>query len=457
MEREVQAFLVSSADRKIKQILKEFSQKEYGNMEYGEEIGRLLSEKVIEVPNPQIWVEDEYFTNSTIFSLTNMAKFPWTYSARPTTISIPVDNYYFGKNVMDAVKDVIFYDRALGEWTNMFHRMMRYYPTHTIEVHDFTHALFTFWAKATFELLEKVEEHHKRFFTHKMINQFLASLLYKDYEDSNYVTPNIKLIGYDLIGLQTQIMLWNLDRFEERFQPPASFIVGCLYEYYQRFWYDFSTPLRSVANMGANVKIVPIELRHTKDIEEKPLRTIQSLESIFMKVNTKRFSKMFKAAMEGSSLTEILNMLDSVNEQTKKHIELATKYEKTNAKVKYSNEFDLEERNIKTMLKRGISFTEYKYSYDILPSGKIFSEVILNMDEFRRVFPTATQKQFVDVYNMAQTINSCRRSFANRFERDDWDLLVTINGDCTKYLKTLNEVTEKLCSDNMDNYKVRLK
>ena len=109
------------------------------------------------------------------------------------------------------------------------------------------------------------------------------------------------------------------------------------------------------------------------------------------------------------------------------------------------------------MLKRGISFTEYKYSYDILPSGKVFSEVILNMNEFHRVFPTATQKQFVDVYNMAQTINSCRRSFANRFERDDWDLLVTINGDCTKYLKTLNEVTEKLCSDNMDNYKVRLK
>ena len=463
MEREVQAFLVTSANRRISKIIEEFSQKEYGNKEYADEINKLINANVIEIPNPQIWVEDEYFTNSTKFSLTHMAKFPWSYSARPTSYSIPVDNPHFGEKVMDSKKDVIFYDRALAEWTNMFHKLFRYYPTHTIEVPDFSHALLTFWAKSNWELLDKVEEHHKRFFTHKLINQFISSLLYKENEN---IEPNVTFVFYDVIGLQTQSMLWNLDRFEERFMPPASFITGCDYGTYQGLWKDFISPLRSLAAMGSGVKVPHVDFRHTTDIPDDRFREMQSLISIFNKVNTKRFSVMFKNILKGDSLEEVLKELDELNTTTPRHTKKALKNKKENEETEYTQEFVLEDKNISVMERRGCTFSSYNYSIDLLPDCKIFSEVIINMEKFYQLFPAATEKQFIDVYNMAQAVNAARRSFATKYtDRNDWQLLVRIKDghiantsrakDGIIKMTCIDEVTDKLRSDNMDNYTVR--
>ena len=78
-EEKLQKVLVDSANRRIQSVLHDYCVKTFNSEKYYSYVNTNLETKVIEIPNPQMWIEDDYITNSTTFSLLNVAKEPYTF------------------------------------------------------------------------------------------------------------------------------------------------------------------------------------------------------------------------------------------------------------------------------------------------------------------------------------------------------------------------------------------
>ena len=146
-KEKIQKILVDSANNEISNILKKYCKEQFNSEQYYLYMKENLDNKVIEIPNPQLWVEDGYLTNSTVLSMMDIARNPYTYCLQPCNYDIPVDEKNFGENRMGEVTDSVFYERYLGECVTIFKNLESYYPTHEIEVHDFSYMLYTLWKK----------------------------------------------------------------------------------------------------------------------------------------------------------------------------------------------------------------------------------------------------------------------------------------------------------------------
>ena len=136
-EGKLQKVLVDSAKRKIREYLKEYCLETFNSEQYFNYVMENIRTGVLTIPNPQIWVEDNYITNSTTFSLLNVAKEPYSFSQQPASYQIPIDEKNFGENMMGEVTDGVFFSRYVAECLTVLKKIEEFYPTHTIEVHDF--------------------------------------------------------------------------------------------------------------------------------------------------------------------------------------------------------------------------------------------------------------------------------------------------------------------------------
>ena len=111
------------------------------------------------------------------------------------------------------------------------------------------------------------------------------------------------------------------------------------------------------------------------------------------------------------------------------------------------------------MKKRGINFVNYNFQVNLTPYNKVLSEVIINMDEFRKQYPSCTEQQFKEVYLMAQAINSCKREMKSSFKkRKNWALCVKVeSGEKPfEFTELLDKLTTELRSEQMDNFITRV-
>lgn len=445
--KKLQKVLVESANNKIETILKNYCYKKYNSLDYFNLIKENLRLGVIEIPNPQIWVEDEYITNSTNFSLMNIAKEPRTFCQQPVNYDIPVDEPNFGENRMGATRSLIFYERYLAECENIIRLIESFYPTHTIEVPDFGFALCTLWIKTTFSLMKKVKPHYKKFFTHRMINQFITSLAYNASDE----TPNIKFVTYDAFGLMSQGVEWKYQEFKNRFNNDASFITLCTHDVYQDFMNDFLAPLRSLKSIRKGFLLPNIEFREVEKLDNNTYKLLQGLLSGQMDSMNPILHSAFNMLVNGESINKVLKILkDKIPPETYKRIKthISNNADRTDLIYKYN----FLEKNIKAMENKGVTFAKYDKNIPLLPPTDIFSEVILNMDKFKEQYPSQSEQQFIEVYLMAQTINACRRTFVKKYLRKNWNLCVKMNGNAIPFLNTLQEVNEKLISEELDNF-----
>ena len=117
------------------------------------------------------------------------------------------------------------------------------------------------------------------------------------------------------------------------------------------------------------------------------------------------------------------------------------------------------EKNVALMKKRGINFVNYNFQVNLTPYNKVLSEVIINMDEFRKQYPSCTEQQFREVYLMAQAINSCKRDMKSSFKkRKNWALCVKVeSGEKPfEFAELLDKLTTELRSEQMDNFITRV-
>lgn len=452
--KKVQKFLVDSALFKAKELLTEYCEHNMNSISYAGFIFQHIMNNVLEIPNIQIWVEDDYLTNSTQMCLMEVARHPYTYTVQPADYSVPNDNKHFGNNVMGSVSDAIYYGRALAEYTNIIHRLLGYYPTHTVEIEDFSFAMINVWERARAVLLRGVPEHQKRFFTHHLLNQFIMSLAY----DKDDYPPNIKLAFYDCIGTQTQCVMWNYNTFKDRFNPGCDFKCHVSYDAYDGFIFDILGPIRSIKSVRGNCALPTIEFRQASNITKEEFKNVQGIMSDKVLRNAKALKEMFLTAMTGDMelLKEVVKVQTN-SEKTRARIgRIAEKYE-TFLLRDMTNDFGFPANNIKQIERKGGVFTTYEHNIDLLKYGKNFSEVILNMKDFEREYPSMSEQQFSEVYLMAQTINMVRRSFVKNFKRDDWDLVVRIipNGEFT-FNTVVEELNKQLHSQYMDNFVTRI-
>lgn len=418
----VQKYLVDRANHEIDNILKSYCTERFRSIAYYEVIKDMLDKKVLEIPNPQIWVDDSYFTNSTTFSLMQVAKKPFTYATVPVNYSIPNDNPNFADDAMDSTTAPAFYDRYLAEITNLFHMLREYYPTHTINVYDFGLALFCVWESATTQLLAEVKPKYKRFFTHHMLNQFITALSYP----VKGLNPNIKLILYDEIGLLTQSVNWRKDGFWTRFKPAAQFNTTCKHEWYTGFMYDFVAPLRSLKAILKPYRLPDIEIREVKEFDLNSFYALQWLCDCQRRTNSLAVYDAFVELAMNNDVEGARRIMEAYKEN-QRATRLNTFIKKSEkAKINFRYE-EFTDRNRKVMDRRGIKFAQYDFTMDLLPEGRIFSEVIINMDNFRREFPSRAVQNFKEIYLMAEAINSARRTFIKKYPRPEWALCTKIN------------------------------
>lgn len=449
----LQKVLVDSANRKIQETLQQYCKKVYHSDQYYLYMKENLDTNVIEIPNPQIWVsKDSYLTNSTVFSMLNIAKEPYTYCQQLCKYEIPVDEPNFGEGELGEVKDFIFYHRYLAECIKVFNELNSFYPTHMVEVHDFSYMLYTLWVKTNMSLLRKVPEHYKHFFTRGMINQFLTSLTSLKVEEN----PNIKFIMYDPIGLATQCAQIKYNCFKSRFNCEFSPIAGFTDRDYRAFMKDIINPLRSVKALQKDFKYWNIEFREVTEFNEKIYHDLQGLFEGQRGSLNKILYTAFTELVNGSPIETVLEILKDVVEDSTYNSICRYLEEYRNTEFTYKYEFN--PRALENMKKRSIAFTQYEYSLNLLPPYKVFSEVIINMDEFRKQYPSCTEQLFSEVYLMAQAINSCRRTFVKKYKREDWGLCVKIiSGEKPfEFTKLVEDLTTKLCSEQMDNFTVRI-
>ena len=452
-EYKLQKVLVDSANRRVEEYLSKYCVDTYNSSQYFSYMKENLSTKVLEVPNPQIWVEDDYITNSTTFSLLNIAKEPYSFSQQPASYQIPVDEKNFGKNMMGEVTDGVFFSRYIAECITVLNKINQFYPTHQIEVHDFSFALYTLWNRTNMMLLKRVPDHYKKFFTHHMINPFMTSLVCKR---EGYL-PNIKLIIYDSIGTIAQCSQRKAEAFSNRFRNSYDLISICDYDMYEAFIEELIAPLRSRKTINKYFRYWDMEYRAVKKFNETSYHNIQAL----MEGQAGSMNKITHTALEmladNTPISKVLKVLkSSVSTHTYNSIcnHLEMNKEKT---FSYKHEF--KEKNVKLMAERGVSFVNYDFNVNLLPHARVLSEVIINMDEFRKQYPSCTEQQFTEIYLMAQAINSCKRNMKSSFKkRRGWALCVKIiTGEKPfEFTELVENLTTKLRSEQMDNFITRI-
>lgn len=445
----VQKYLVDRANNEIHNILKSYCRERFHSLDYYEVIKDMLDKKVIEIPNPQIWVDDSYFTNSTTFSLMQVAKKPYTYATIPVDYSVPNDNPHFAEDAMDSTTAPAFYDRYLAELTNLFHLLREYYPTHRINVYDFGLALFTVWESATTQLLAEVKPKYKRFFTHHMLNQFITALSYPVGD----INPNINLILYDEIGLLTQSVNWRKNGFWTRFKPAPQFNTTCKHEWYTGFMYDLMGPMRSMKAILKPYRLPDIEIREVKEFDLTSFHALQWLCECQRRTNSLAVYDAFTELAVNNDVEGARRIMEVYGEgqRTSRLNAFIRNCKKEKMDFRYAG---LEEKNKKVMDRRGIIFTEYDFTMDLLPEGRIFSEVMINMDNFRREFPSRALQNFREVYLMAEAINSARRTFIKKFPRPEWVLCTKINvgSEDFEFADVAQQLNEQIKSDSGDNF-----
>lgn len=459
MEREkIQKYLVDSANREIKEKLKKYCQKEIKSLSYYDAISKNLDTGVIRVPNPQIWVCDDYVTNSTTFSMMNLARDPFSYKALTVSQVVPRDEENFGENMMGATSEPIFYERYLADCSNILHKIASYYPTDTIEVHDFGLAMFTFWVKSTYSLLRGVQDHHKKFFTQRMFNQFIHSLVY----DKNEPAPNINLYLYDVVGTIAQCSYWKKTTFINRFKPNSSFATVCSYDSYEAYFTDILTALRSARALLSAYSLFPITYFEVRGFDNEVFKNINNIMCGTINSTNERIYDAIQMLWKNIPMKEVMKFLKKeLSEKSYTSVKSHTKENADRDYITYQKEF--RENNLKIMRNKGVEFKSYGLNPDedlptLLPPATILSEVVVDMDAFRREYPSCSEKQFIDVYLMAHTINSCKRTFAKNYKREDWDLCVKVISGSKKFEfeKALQETTTKIRSDEMENYIARI-
>lgn len=451
--KKIQKVLVDSANKQIKDILSEYLTKKYKSKAYYTYTQENLDNKVLEIPNPQMWCEDGYITNSTILSLLNIAKEPYSFAQQPVDYDVPVDEPNFGENKMGEVTDGVFYSRYVAEILTVFKELEKLYPTHTIEVHDFSLAVFTLWIRANTSLLKKVPKHYKKFFTHHLINPLITALVAPK---EGYV-PDVKLIVYDALGLMIQCMQRKCECYRNRFKSSYDLLAVLDSHEYDEFIEEFIAPLRSKKTITKNFQYYPMEFREIDDFDRLSFHNLQALMQ-GQKASLHPFLRTaFKLLAEGENIDTVLEMLhNAVTESVYKCI---CSFKRKNDEEEYNFKHEFLPKNIEMMKKRGINFVNYKFNMDLLPPYKILSEVIINMDEFRKQYPSCTEQQFTDIYLMAQAINSCKRTFAKKYEkRNKWNLCVKIVSGSKpfEFTELVENLTTKLRSEQLDNFIVRI-
>ena len=452
-EEKLQKVLVDSANRRIQSVLHDYCVKTFNSEKYYSYVNTNLETKVIEIPNPQMWIEDDYITNSTTFSLLNVAKEPYTFSQQPVNYQIPVDEKNFGENMMGEVTDGVFFSRYVSECLTVFKEIEKYYPTHQIEVFDFSFALFTLWARTNEMLLRRVKDHYKRFFTHHMINPLMTGLVCKR---DGYL-PNIKLVMYDCAGTIAQCSQRKFEAFSNRFKSNYELISVCSYDLYEKFIEEVIAPLRSMKSINKTARYYDMEYREVETLSETAFHDMQAL-MLGQKRSMHKFTHIALGLLaNGVHMNQVLEALkEEVDEGTYTSI---CKHVRDNEGVTFPVYHTFLEKNIKTMKDRGINFAKYKYSTDLNPCPKVLSEVIINMDEFRKQYPSCTEQQFTEIFLMAHSINSCKREMKCSFKkRDKWALCVKIiSGEKPFEFGELTEkLTTKLRSEQMDNFITRI-
>ena len=452
-ELKLQKVLVDSAKREVHRELEKYCENIYNSPQYYTYIKENLDTKVIEIPNPQMWVEDDYITNSTTFSLLNIAKEPYSFSQQPANYQIPVDEKNFGENMMGEVTDGVFFSRYVSECLNVLKKINEFYPTHQIEVHDFSFALYTLWNRTNMMLLKRVPDHYKKFFTHHLINPFITSLICPR---DGYL-PNIKLIIYDSIGTMAQCSQRKSEAFSNRFKNNYDLISICTHDMYGKFIEEIIAPLRSRKTINKYFRYWDMEYRTVDKFSEESYRNIQAL----MGGQAGSMNKITHTALEmlanDTPMSEVLEVLkSSLTRQTYNsicnHLEL-------NKDKEFSYIHNIPQKTVDMMKSRGVNFVNYKFNVNLIPCNKVLSEVIINMDQFRKQYPSCTEQQFTEIYLMAQAINSCKREMGTNFKkRNNWALCVKIvtGKKPFEFTELVDKLTTKLRSEQMDNFIVRI-
>lgn len=452
-EEKLQKVLVDSANKKVKEYLKEYCLETFNSEQYFDYVMENIRTGVLTIPNPQIWVEDDYITNSTTFSLLNVAKEPYSFSQQPANYQIPIDEKNFGENMMGEVTDGVFFSRYIAECLTVLKKIEEFYPTHTIEVHDFLFALYTLWNRANEVLLRKVPDHYKKFFTHHLINPFITSLVCPK---GGYV-PNIKLIMYDCIGIIAQCSQRKFEAFNNRFKASYELISICTYEMYEKFIEEVIAPMRSMKTITKDFRYWDMEYREVAEFDETAFHNIQAL----MLGQKGSMNKATHIALEllasGTPLKKVMAMLkEKLSKGTYNVISRLLENDKDKV---FSVKHAFKEKNVELMKKRGINFVNYNFQVNLTPYNKVLSEVIINMDEFRKQYPSCTEQQFKEVYLMAQAINSCKREMKSSFKkRKNWALCVKVeSGEKPfEFTELLDKLTTELRSEQMDNFITRV-
>lgn len=449
-EKLIQKTLVAKANREIALGLQQFCNEKYGTEEYYNVIKTLLDNKVLEIPNPQIYVEDGYFSNATTLSIHNMALAPCTYTAQALDINIPKEEPNFPEGKMAKVPSIIYYERYLAECTKLLHDLKGYYPTHEIEISDFMLAVYTLWSKAHNTLLKGVVEHYKEFFTAKMINQLYTSF---SYEKGVEEAPNIKFICYDPVGLMVQAATWKKWSFQDRFASKVPLVTLVSYDAYNQFMNEFLMPMRSQRSLKKEYNFWNTEFRSVTEFNNDYYKEAQAIILAQGASMHYIWYDALKMVFEGKKATEVAEIIkDKVTIDDYNWIH--KNYEKTKDRTDITYKYEFLDRNVKLMERRGTVFTKYNFNYNLLPPANIFSEVIINMDEFRKQFPSGDAQKFSEVYLMAHTINQAKRSFAKKYVRPDWNLAVKVISGSKEfeYTDVMEDMNTTLRSDEMDNF-----
>jgi len=451
-KKKLQKILVDSANNKISELLKDFCIKEYNSEDYYKYLKENMDAGVIEIPNPQIWVEDDFITNSTVLSLMNLAKEPYSFKQQTVTYDIPADEKNFNEGDTARINDSVFYTRFVAECLTVLKKLDEFYPTHTVTVHDFLFTLFVLWKKATFGLLKRVPEHFKKFFTHHMLNTFMTSLVCPKSE----LPPNIKLIMYDVVGIMCQCSQRKFEAYTNRFKTNHPIIATCEYSDYEKFIEEIIAPLRSVKAVSADFRYWDMEYREVARFSTDKFCCMEALmRGQIMDMNKATHEALFLIG-DGKDMKYVLKFLKpKLTEDTYEWIRKCYKEKETCEEFKHQ----FLDKNVKKMEDRGVVFKKYKFSPNLLPNARVISEVIINMDKFREQYPSCTEQQFTEVYLMAQTINNCKRGMGTSYKnRQDWALCINVREGSKDFEFTdlAQELTDKARSEKMDNYILRI-
>jgi hypothetical protein len=271
------------------------------------------------------------------------------------------------------------------------------------------------------------------------------------------VPPNIKLIVYDALGLMCQCAQRKNDAYANRFKTSYDLLAVCDSHEYDEFIEEIISPLRSKKALIKDFRYWDMEFRQVKEFDNLAFHNLQCLMQGGKASLHPFLFTAFKLLAEGENVDKVIKMMEgTVADNVHRSI---SNYRRKNDDEEYNYRHEFLPKNVEQMKKRGISFVNYEFNMNLLPPYKILSEVIINMDEFRKQYPSCTEQQFTDIYLMAQDINSCKRGFSKKYpKRKKWELCVKIVSGSKpfEFEELVNKLTLKLRSDMLDNFIVRI-